>query len=209
MAFFRHTPAVLDLMHSYPKFDSLAAYLTLPDTTKDAEESEFSHYVFSDEKAFTFAVVEGMIESYDTILVSDRGTFYLRDHKRKNITPEIRKRLIPLIAENRQAVSPIFTPDSVEEDAKVFENCDQFTDFLWFPKENCTYVVTDWSPKERTEKSYFMRREPYGPIVQRLEPRERYLRRDGDIAVDEGLYKHWQDEKNKGTFTVFWLFYSY
>lgn len=200
MSFFRHSPEVLEMMHSYPKFDSLAAYFTLPDTSKDAEESEFSHYVFSDEKALTFAVVEGMVESYDTILVSVHGTFYLTQHKQKDMTPEIRRRLVPLVQppSSKAAVTPIFSEDVVEKDTKVIEDCSGYEGFIWFAKENCTYVEPGWSPKERVDKAYFMRHEPYGQIVQRLESRERYLSRDGKLIVDEGLYKHWQDEKLKG-----------
>ena len=70
---------------------------------------------------------------------------------------------------------------------------------LWIDRRYVQYVETGWTdPPRREQKAYFMRRESFGPITQRLEPRARYLDRDGDLWVDECFYKHWQEEKRKG-----------
>lgn len=208
MAFFRHSPDVLNRFHAYPKFSSLSAYLTLPGTLIDAEESEFSHFMFTDEEAFTFVMVEGMVNSWDAVFVSSHGAFYVPLQK-QDVNASKRKRLLPLIKPtSRQSVSPTFSSQGIEKRTRVFTDGKYFQGGLWFDKQHCTFVETGWNQTEREQKAYFMRRKPYGPITQRIEPRERYLHRDRELGVDECLYKHWQAEKHQGTSSkaVFFLF---
>lgn len=197
MAFFRHSPDVLDRFHAYPKFSSLSAYLTLPGTLIDAEESEFSHFMFTDEESFTFIFVEGMVDSYDTVLLSAHGVFYV-PLKKADMIPNNRRRLLPLIRpKGKRPVSPTFSIKGVEKKTRVFADGKYFQGGLWFDKQHATFVETGWNQTEREQKAYFMRRNPYGPITQRIEPRERFLNRDRELGVDECLYKHWQAEKHR------------
>lgn len=200
MTFIRNSPEVLDRLHSYPKFSSLMNYLLLPPTDFVAEESEYSHYVFSEDKSFTFMAFEAMSESHDTNLISPKGVFYipvkkagLKDHRR-------RRRLAALVRpDNREPIRQTFSDEGVETKARVFEDGEYFESDIWFDRKYITFVETGWvEPEERAQKAYFMRREPYGPITQRLEPRERYLVRDVELRIDECLYKHWQNEKRAG-----------
>ena len=199
MTFFQHSAEVLEKLHSYPKFTSLTSYLTLPPTLPDAEESEFSHYVFSQEQSLTFLTFEGTVNSYDTILLSPRGSFY--SYKRKeNTTPEERQRLAALARpSSKEQVLPTFSEEGDEETAIVIQGAEGYLGGLWIDRRYVQYVETGWTdPPRREQKAYFMRRESFGPITQRLEPRARYLDRDGDLWVDECFYKHWQEEKRKG-----------
>lgn len=203
MSFFRHSPDILDKLHSFPKFASLSAYLTLPPTRVDAEESEFSHFMFSDDETFTFLTIEGMENSYNNILLSTHGVLYtsLMSISKEDMTPEKRKRLLQIVHSRDQAPKlPSFTPEGVEKKTKFYRDCRYFEGSIWFDQEDCTYVETDWGTPEREQKAYIMRRKPEGPVLQRLESRERYLDRDNEIVVDEALYKHWQVEKLKGKF---------
>ncbi|KAH8119132.1 hypothetical protein DFH11DRAFT_1686098 [Phellopilus nigrolimitatus] len=197
MAFFRHSPEVLDKFHSFPKFSSLTAYLTLPATLYDAEESEFSHYIFSEETSFTFLSFEAMVNSWDTVFVSGKGVFYAPSLRKKNVSSDRRKQLISLVRPmNRSPVIPTFSSEGIEDVAQVFRDGQAFEGSMWFDSSFLTYVETGWNQHEREQKAYFMRREPYGLITQRIESRERYLNRVGEVAVDESLYKHWQIEKH-------------
>ncbi|EJD02913.1 uncharacterized protein FOMMEDRAFT_168024 [Fomitiporia mediterranea MF3/22] len=198
MAFIRNSPEVLDKLHSFPKFSSLSAYLSLPATLTDAEESELSHYIFSDEPSFTFLAFEGMLNSYDTVLLSSRGVFYTSLQKRDLQDPNRRGRIAALArTTDRAIIRPTFSQEGIEEEAHVYHDGWSFPGEVWFDRKHVTFVETGWlEPGKREQKAYFMRREPYGPITQRLEPRDRYLSRDGELVVDECLYKHWQTEKH-------------
>ncbi|OCB88395.1 hypothetical protein A7U60_g4436 [Sanghuangporus baumii] len=198
MAFIRNSLDVLDKLHSFPKFSSLSAYMSLPPTLDDAEESEFSHYIFSEEVSFTFLTFEGMLNSYDTALLSPRGVFYTSMQKNDLQDPDRRERLAALIRpENKEFIRPTFSVDGVEEEAHVFSDGQLFPTDVWFDRKHVTFVETGWlKPEKREQKAYFMRREPYGLITQRLEPRERHLSHDRELVVDECLYKHWQVEKH-------------
>ena len=198
MTFIRNSPDVLHRLHSYPKFSSLSAYMSLPPTLDDAEESEFSHYIFSEEPSFTFLTFEGMLNSYDTALLSPRGVFYTPVQKKDLQDPDRRERLASLVRRgDGEPIRPTFSEDGVEERARVFHDGRHFSSEVWFDRKHVTFVETGWlEPEKREQKAYFMRRKPFGPITQRLEPRERYLIRDGGLVVDECLYKHWQVEKH-------------
>lgn len=200
MAFIRNSPEVLERLHSFPKFSSLSNYMTLPGIRYDAEESEFSHFLFSDEKSFTFLTFEGMSDSYDTTFVSPRGVYYAPLHKEDLDDSERREQLASLVRpENKKPILPTFSDEGVEEEARVFEDGKRFDNDVWFDRKYVTFVETGWvEPEKREQKAYFMRREPYGPITQRLEPRDRYVSRHGKIVVDECLYMHWQNEKHTG-----------
>ena len=204
MAFFRNTPEVLDKLHSFPKFSNLSAYLSLPPTLVDAEESEFSHYIFSEEPSLTFLSFEGMENNYDTELLSTRGVYYVSKKKEYLEDPDRRKRLAALVRPtDKEPIRPTFSEEGIEKEAIVYNNGSGYPGDLWFDKKYATFVETGWlEPKVREQKGYFMRREPYGAITQRLEPRDRYLVRDGDLTVDECLYKHWQSEKRRRRFLV-------
>ncbi|KAL5507443.1 hypothetical protein ACEPAH_6899 [Sanghuangporus vaninii] len=202
MTFIRNSPDVLDRLHSFPKFSSLSAYMSLPPTLDDAEESEFSHYIFSEEPSFTFLTFEGMLNSYDTALLSPRGVFYTSMQKNDLQDPDRRERLAALVRPvNKEPIRTTFSVVGVEEEARVFSDGQQFPTDVWFDRKHVTFVETGWlEPEKREQKAYFMRREPYGVITQRLEPRERYLSRDRELVVDECLYKHWQVEKHHSWF---------
>lgn len=198
MAFFKHSTEVLAKMHSYEKFSSLSSYLTLPATRIDAEESEFSHYYFSDEESFTFLTVEGMVDSYDTVFVSDYGVFYTPLQKPRMST-SVRQRLAKMVHSSAQKdVEPSFSEDGLQRKARVFVDGRYYEGGLWFDKKYATFIETGWSVQEREQKTYFMRQTPGGPILQRMEPRDRHLKRDRELQVDESLYKHWQAEKHNG-----------
>ena len=197
MAFFRNTPEVLDKFHSYEKFSSFAKYFLLPPTRLDSEESEFSHYIFSDNDSFTFICVEGMVNSWDMVLISAGGTFYAPFVKKSDMTPSIRQRFARLVRPtNRLPVFPTFTSTGIEKKTKVFVDGRYYDGDMWFPNEYVTFVETEWNHTEREQKAYFMRREASKPITQRIEWRDRYLVRDGELYIDEGLYKHFQLEKH-------------
>ena len=192
MAFIRNSPEMLDKMHTYPKHASFQAFQSLPVTLYDAEESEYSHWFFSEDDSFTFLQFEGTVNAYDTILISDAGTFYSTTQK-QDWTTERRQRLARLSRPEHppKAIRPTFSEEGVEYEATVNKDGHGYEGGLWFDAKHATYVETGWlSPREREQKAYFMRREPYGPITQRREPRERWLRREGEDNVDECLYKH-------------------
>ena len=200
MAFFKHSAEVLDKLHSYPKFQSLHQFLSSPLTLVDAEESEFSHFLFSEDESFTFVQFEGMLANTDTIFLSSGstgGVFYTPT-KLSRLDSDQRRQLAHLVWSDRQTpIGPSFSDDGTEKEAIVFKDGYDYSGDLWFDKKWATHIRTGWlAPEEREQKAYFMRREPDGAIIQRREPRERYLRRIGDTAVDECLYKHWQVEKS-------------
>lgn len=199
MAFFKHSPDVLDRLHSYPKFQTLQQFLLSPLPLVDAEESEFSHFLFSEDDSFTFVQFEGMLANEDTILLASgkRGGVFYTPTKLSNLVHEQRRQLADFVLSGtRTPIVPTLSDDGVEKEAFVFKDGYDFPGEIWFDQKWATHVRTGWiSPEEREQKAYFMRREPYGPIVQRREPRERYLKKAGDIVVDECMYKHWQVEK--------------
>ncbi len=202
MAFFRNTPSVLEKMHEYPKFSSLSSFFMLPETRKEAEESEFSHYIFAERDDFTFVTFEGMMNAYDsTVFISEQGVFYSDAKKEEIGSEDIRRRLLRLVSpSNRPVIRPTFSEEGVETETRLYLNGSHYEGALWFPEQYATYVETDWDEYGNHQKAYFMRREPHGPVSKRMEQRARYLRRDGDLAVEEALYKHWQGEKREGTY---------
>lgn len=200
MAFFRHSPDVLERMHAYPKFATLDAFLTLPKTVVDAEESEFSHFYFAEDESFTFVLFDGLLSSGDTSLITpgpSGGVFYTWRRPHATLNDDERKRTAELVREDRECpVTQTFTPQGNEKEAVVFKDATGYKSGLWFNPRWCVYVETGWETfEEQHSKAYLMRREPYGPVTQRLEPREPYLIANGNISVDECLYKHWQQEK--------------
>ena len=96
MAFFRHSPEVLQRFLSFRKFSSYSAFMDGPKLAVDVEEGEFSHYIFSEEDAFTFLAFEGMENSWNTVFVSSSGVFYSPLGK-NDIDQEKRGRLLSLI----------------------------------------------------------------------------------------------------------------
>jgi len=205
MAFFRNTPEVLEKMHAYPKFSSLSSFLMLPETRKEAEESEFSHYLFAERDDFTFITFEGMANAYDaTVFISAHGVFY-SDVKQEEVdvdSDDIRRRLLRLVSptDDRKAVRPTFSDEGSETETRLYLNGSHYEGALWFPEQYATYVETGWDDYESHQKAYFMRREAHGPVSERTEQRARYLSRDADLAADEALYKHWQGEKREAWF---------
>ena len=202
MAFFKHSPQVIDKLHSYPKFASLKSFLASPPTVVDAEESEFSHFLFSEDESFTFATFEGMLESWDTIMLANGltgGVFYT-PVKLPLLTALQRRQLARLVRSDRpKPVGPTLSDEGIEQEATVYKDGFHYQGDLWFNRKWATWVDSGWlATEEREQKAYFMRREPFGPIVQRREPRERYLRRYDEHWLDECLYKHWQEEKREG-----------
>ncbi|KAI5123080.1 hypothetical protein M0805_000514 [Coniferiporia weirii] len=201
MTFIRHSTEVMEKFFTFPKFTSFSSYFSQPQTLPDAEESEFSHFIFSEQDAFTFLTFEAMVNSWDTIMLSDKGVFYTTIQK-ENLTPDSRARLFSLIqsADEREN-RPTFSPDVDEEEAQLIRDGHHYDGSMWFDAKYLTYVKTGWvEPYEREQKAYIMRRNPYGQVTQRIEPREPYLIRDGELVVDECLYKHWQEEKRQGWF---------
>lgn len=202
MAFFRNTPEVLEKMHEYPKFSSLSSFLMLPTTRKEAEESEFSHYIFGERDDFTFVTFEGMVNAYDsTLFISEHGVFYSDVKKEEIVSEDIRQRLLQLVSPpNTKLVLPTFSIEGVETETRLYLNGSHYEGALWFPEQYATYVETNWDEYTNHQKAYFMRREALGPVTERTEHRARYVRRDADLTVEESLYKHWQGEKRKGTY---------
>lgn len=197
LAFFRNSPDVLNRFLKYHKFASVPNFLHDGQTPVDAEESSFSHFLFSEDTSFTFVTFEAMVNSWDTVLLSSAGVFYSTMQK-DAVTPDVRKTLLPLIRSIGATRLPTFSEDGVEQEAIVYTDGQYYNGGLWFDKKYVTYVVTGWTrPEDREQKQYIMRREPHKPITQRLEPRGPHLYRDGDIQVDECLYKHWQVEKHE------------
>jgi hypothetical protein len=208
MAFFRHTSETLQKLHAYPPFASLQAFLT-SSLRADAEESQFSHYYFAKNDAFTYLHVEGMIDPPATILISDKGTFYL-DLRKHEFTLQIRQKLLSIIAAaHAQSTStseglaadgsyafPSFTSTGIQKHSPV--KTVGFRGWFWFPEEYVAYYEPGWVIGEREHKAYFMRDAERGPTAQRLEPRDRYLLDRGGLSVNEGLYKHFQAEKYFG-----------
>jgi len=200
MAFFKNTPEVSERMLSFPKFASMSSYLTLPATRNDAEESEFSHYMFTDEDEFTFIAFEGMVDSYDSVFLSEHGVFYTA-LKKEDMSVSTRQRLAKMIlSPRRRDPGPPFSDEGVEKKTRLFLDGRYYDGGLWFPTEFATFVETGWNVFEREQKAYFMRHRPDGPVMQRMEPRARYLYRDGSLHLDESLYKHWQAEKHNAWF---------
>ena len=211
MAFLRNTPSALAKMHAFPKFASLANFYALPPTTVDAEESEFSHYMFSENESLTFMTFEALVDIPDMTLLTtgtstdgSGGVFYTFNAGKTRLASltDIQRFAIArsVQLDKGTPISPTFSDQGVEKEALVRKNGLHFDAPLWFDPKWATVVETGWrTHNEKAQKAYFMRREPYGPIVQRAEPRERYLKEvEGEgIAIEECLYKHWQSEKYK------------
>lgn len=200
MAFLANTPEMTDKLFSYKKFATLRSFLSAPPFLFDAEESEFSHFLFAENTNITFIHLEGMVNNYDAAFFSEAGTFYtpIPDYQ---MTPEIRKRLMPLIRPRNKPRQPTFSENGVESPVTLLPGKD-YSGGLWFDSIYAQFVRPDWTEFERKQKAIFMRREPGGPLTKRWEPRERFLQKDGDIIVDECLYKHFQEEKRKRKFSV-------
>ncbi|TDL25815.1 hypothetical protein BD410DRAFT_784841 [Rickenella mellea] len=199
MAFFRHTPAVLDMLHSYPAFISLGHFLLSPMLRVDCEESQFSNYMFSKNTNFTYIHLEGMIQAYQAAVASVDGTYYF-NYKKEDATLDVRRTILSLVRpQERVAVTPTFTEDGVEEASEA--KTTGFEDkSLWFPLDLVVYAESGWTAKQREEKAYFMRRIAGGNVTQRRESRGRYVQKANKLVVDEGLYKHFQAEKLKAWF---------
>lgn len=199
MAFFRDSPEILDRFLSFRKFANYSNFIDTPKLLVDTEESEFSHFIFSEDDSFTFLTFEAMENTYDTAFISLNGVFYSSVLKDR-ILPDTRKALLPLVRGYYESGLTTFSEEGIEKHATVFTDGEKYEKALWFESKFATFVATGWSqPEELKQKVYLMRREARGPIVQRLEPRDRHLRHSGDIFVDECLYKHWQKEKHDGT----------
>jgi hypothetical protein len=197
MAFFRHTPETQRKLHAYPPFASLEAYIEASPLRADAEESQFSHYYFAMNDAFTFLHVEGMIEQ-DTILLSPKGVFYLQLHK-EEFSLELRQQLLAITAAahdqsafNQMHPFPSFTSSGIQKPSPV--KTEGFQGSVWFPDMYIAYYEPGWVAGEREHKAYFMRNAAHGPTEQRLEWRDRYVL-DSALNLNEGLYKHFQHEK--------------
>ncbi|TDL25810.1 hypothetical protein BD410DRAFT_801140 [Rickenella mellea] len=198
MAFFRHTPAVLDMLHSYPAFVSLGYFLLSPMLRVDCEESQFSNYMFSKNTNFTYIHLEGMIEGYQAIVASVDGVYYF-NNKKENVNPELRRNILSLVRpRERAAVNPTFTTDGVEEASEA--KTTGFKGTAWFPLDLVVYAESGWTARQREDKAYFMRRVAGGNATQRREPRDRYIQKAYGLVVDEVLYKHFQLEKLKAWF---------
>lgn len=91
---------------------------------------------------------------------------------------------------------PTFSPTGTEEEATLIMG--QSDDPLWFPEELAVLVEPGWGPTKSNRKGIFLRREPGGPVLQWLEPKERYVEIVDGVQLHEVLYKHWQTEKLKG-----------
>lgn len=204
MAFFQNSPETLEKLVAFRTFDTLDGFLQYFPPLVDAEESEFSHYYFSENDAFTFIAVEGMIENYDYNFVSELGTFYSPMTK-EDMTPARRKRLMTLIQERalvKTPLKPMLEPDAVEVESKVHTDGYDYPDSLWFEKQHATWISLDWNQTEREQKTVYARHVPGGPIMQRLEWRERHLMRDEELVIDECLYKHYQVEKHQSESSI-------
>jgi hypothetical protein len=191
MAFLANTPEMLDKLFSYKKFKNLRSFLSASPFLLDAEESEFSHFLFEEN---TFLQLEGMVNNFDAAFFSEAGTFYspVPDYA---MTAEIHERLVPLVT-TRRAHRPTFSSEGVESETQLYPG-NEYNSGLWFDSQYAQFVKPSWNEQQRREKTYFMRREPGGPVTHRMEPRERFLARDGELIVDECLYKHFQEEKRK------------
>ncbi len=198
MAFFKNTPEVSERMLSFRNLRLCRRTSRYPATRNDAEESEFSHYMFTDEDEFTFIAFEGMVDSYDSVFLSEHGVFYTA-LKKEDMSVSTRQRLAKMIlSPRRRDPGPPFSDEGVEKKTRLFLDGRYYDGGLWFPTEFATFVETGWNVFEREQKAYFMRQRPGGPVMQRMEPRARYLYRDGSLHLDESLYKHWQAEKLNG-----------
>lgn len=202
MTFLANTPELADKLFSYKKFRSLRSFLSATPFLLDAEESEFSHFLIAENTNVTFLQLEGMVNSYDAGLFSQAGTFYA-SLQSDQITPGVRKRLVPLIRPKNNQRIPTFSAEGVESLSKLLPGKD-YGGGLWFDSQYAQFVRLNWTQHEREQKAYFMRREAGGPFLQRWEPRDRFLSKDGELTVDECLYKHFQEEKRKRTFSG-WL----
>ena len=204
MAFFRHSPEVLAKMHAYPKFASLSNFLSLAPIVVDAEESEFSHYMFSEETSFTFLTFDAMVFTQDPQVLSygpTGGVFYAWLTSMSSLSsPSKHLQLAELAWSDRTTpIAPLFSDEGTETEAVVHTDGSLYKNPLWFDGKWATFVETGWtSRQEREQRAFIMRREPGGPITQRLEPRERFLLVNGEVRVEECLYKHWKDEKREG-----------
>lgn len=197
MAFFRNSPDILNRFLKFHTFASFSNFLYGSRTPIDAEESVFSHFMFSEDSSFTFLTFEAMVNSWDTVLLSSAGVYYSPMQK-DAITPDVRKTLLSLVRSKDTMRLPTFSEYGNEEDAVLYTDGKHYTGGLWFDKKYATWVATGWTRAEdREQKHYLMRREPHGPIIQRIEPRARHIHRDGSVQVDECLYKHWQVEKHE------------
>ncbi|TDL25941.1 hypothetical protein BD410DRAFT_783940 [Rickenella mellea] len=197
MAFFRHSPEVLDKLHSYPTYTSLGHFLLSDRLREDCEESQFSNYMFLKNHNFTFLHIEGMIDFAYTIVLSVDGAFYFNLPK-DEITHEVRQSVLSVVRSHRAAVNPTFSEYGVEEPSEA--KTSGYSGWLWFPADLAVYVETGWNEHQRSEKAYFMRRTPGGPVTQRREPRGRYLQITDGFVADEALYKHFQEEKRTDWF---------
>lgn len=217
MAFFRNSPSTLTRFLSFRKFSSFTSYMDSRGTLLDAEESEFSHYIFSEDHAFTFMTFEAMENSFNVALMvpGDGGGVYYaprvgRDEVKRDAG--LRRRLVELAyTRSSSSLGPTadrhtFSSSGVEVPTPLYTSAAGFEgeNFLWFDKQYASYVRTGWVEREEREaKHYIMRREAGGEVLQRWEERERWFVRaeseeDERVVLDECLYKHWQEDKRRG-----------
>ena len=113
MSFFRNSERVLSTMLTFPKFASLESFLdTFSEMRIDAEESEFSHFYFSEIDSLRFLVLEGMTSSWDTIFASPRGVFYT-PMAREDMSLDVRAYFARLVyAADREPVRPTLSPEN-------------------------------------------------------------------------------------------------
>jgi len=209
MAYFRHSLETLRKLHAYPPFTSLEAFFEASPLRADAEESEFSFFYFAADDVFTYIHVEGMIAG-GTVLISDRGTFFL-DLPKEECTLATRQKLLATMAAahanstppsdgstNETYLFPSFTPTGVQQPSAV--KTEGYKGWTWFPDQYIAFYEPGWVIGEREHKAYFMRNVEHGPTEQRLESRNRYILDRGGLNLDEGLYKHFQAEKYREWF---------
>jgi hypothetical protein len=79
MAFFRHTPTVLDSLLTYPVFASFAAFKAGPWFGEIADEAEWSHFLLTSPR-LTWLVLPGLVDARVRFHHGpSRGVFELRD----------------------------------------------------------------------------------------------------------------------------------
>ncbi|KAJ7593636.1 hypothetical protein C8J56DRAFT_1043438 [Mycena floridula] len=219
---FRHSHVITDEFMRLPNLLNVDAFLAEPWINEASEESEYSHFLFA-KSNLTFLRFDAMINSDYHLSSPGLGVYQTENEWKFDLTnssdashpQQIIDLRVPITeamyryanAENSKTSRPTFTDKGKEHIVELMVGGHADIE-VWFPERYACHYHTDWFEAFWAGgRRLVYRREPQGPIVERLEPGVAFFipplhLPDTDLPSEENrpviremLYNHLQHEK--------------
>ncbi|KAF9528932.1 hypothetical protein CPB83DRAFT_893901 [Crepidotus variabilis] len=213
LMFFKHSTFVLEEFMTFPNFKTVDAFLNLPWIGISAEESEYSHFAFTNPN-LTFLRFDAMTTTPYHISSPGTGIYNIANDAQWDLWTE---KPVPSSAESRVVITsvvrdyvrgwkprPSFTEEGTEYEVKLREG--EWPRYTWFPLEYAVDFATDYDKFQFRGRRFIYRRVAGGPIFDRQEddqivlfppsiPSDSFHNRHNRPYLQEMLYNHYQAEK--------------